>query len=213
MTRVPERTGVSGAGGTTGSFHVAMDATGDLDLVRRAKAGEQRAFEQLVRRHQDRVYAVARGVVRSPEDAADVTQEAFIAVLRHLDTFQEGAAFTTWLHRIALRKAYDQLRRRVPEPMDPGAHAISSIEARDPDPHTTSLQQAALLEAISRLDDAFRDAVLLVDVAGVGVDEAAAALGVAPGTIKSRVFRGRAALARELGTRGHGPSSKVVQDG
>lgn len=189
-------------GDTGGSFHVAMDADPDLLLVRRAKAGEQRAFELLVRRHQDRVYAVARGVVRHPEDAADVTQEAFIAVLRHLDTFQEGAAFTTWLHRITLRKAYDHLRRRVPEPQDPTSAAFATIESRDTDPHGTGLDRTALLESIARLDTAFRDAVLLVDVAGLGVEEAAAALGVAPGTIKSRVFRGRAALARELGTHG-----------
>jgi RNA polymerase sigma-70 factor, ECF subfamily len=190
-----------------------MDAESDLLLVRRAKAGEQRAFEQLVRRHQDRVFAVARGVVRSPEDAADVAQETFIAVLRHLDTFQEGAAFTTWLHRITLRKAYDHQRRRVPDPVDPGSHAVGGLAARDHDPQATGLQRTDLLAAIARLEAGFRDAVLLVDVAGLGVEEAAAALGVAPGTIKSRVFRGRAALARELGTRGHGAASKVVQDG
>jgi RNA polymerase sigma-70 factor (ECF subfamily) len=185
-----------------------MDAEGDLTLVRRAKAGEQRAFEELVRRHQDRVYSVALGVVRSPEDAADVAQEAFIAVLRHLDTFQEGAAFTTWLHRITLRKAYDHLRRRVPEPIDPGAASMANQEARDPDPHATGLARTAILEAIAGLDDGFRDAVLLVDVAGLGVEEAAAALGVAPGTIKSRVFRGRAALAKALGTGGFGSASE-----
>lgn len=177
-------------------------------LVRRAKAGEQRAFEELVRRHQDRVYSVALGVVRHPEDAADVAQETFIAVLRHLDTFQEGAAFTTWLHRIALRKAYDQLRRRVPEPLDPDGLAVMRQEARDPDPQGTGIARSAILEAIAALDEPFRDAVLLVDVAGLGVEEAAAALGVAGGTIKSRVFRGRAALARELGTRGLGAASQ-----
>jgi RNA polymerase sigma-70 factor (ECF subfamily) len=190
-----------------------MDAEPDPQLVRRAKAGEQRAFELLVRRHQDRVFAVARGVVRSHEDALDVTQETFVAVLRHLDTFQEGAAFTTWLHRIALRKAYDHLRRRVPEPVDPGAARVEALASRDPDPHATNLARTDLLAAIAALDEPFRDALLLVDVAGVGVEDAAAALGVAPGTIKSRVFRARAALARELGTRGHGTSSKQVQDG
>jgi RNA polymerase sigma-70 factor (ECF subfamily) len=184
-----------------------VDADSDMLLVRRAKAGEQRAFEELVRRHQDRVFSVARGVVRDPDDAADIAQEAFIAVLRHLDTFQEGAAFTTWLHRITLRKAYDHLRRRVPEPVDPAGLAMAHQEARDPDPHGTGLTQSAILEAITTLDAGFRDAVLLVDVAGLGVEEAAAALGVAPGTIKRRVFRGRAALARELGTRGFGSAS------
>lgn len=185
-----------------------MEAEPDLLLVRRARAGEQRAFELLVRRHQDRVYSVALGVVRHPADAEDIAQETFIAVLRHLDTFQEGAAFTTWLHRIALRKAYDHLRRRVPEPLDPGGLAMAQQEGRDPDPHGTALARSAILEAIAALDEPFRDAVLLVDVAGLGVEEAAAVLGVAGGTVKSRVFRGRAALARELGTRGIGSTSQ-----
>lgn len=198
-------------GNTAGSFSDALDAQpaeNDVTLVRRAKAGEQRAFERLVRRHQDRVFSVALGVVRNPEDAADVAQEAFIAVLRHLDTFQEGAAFTTWLHRITLRKAYDHLRRRVPEPLDPNVGAVAVQEARDADPQATGMARSAILEAIAGLDAPFRDAVLLVDVAGLGVEEAAAALGVAGGTIKSRVFRGRAALARELGTRGFGSTSQ-----
>lgn len=184
-----------------------MAAEPDVVLVRRAKAGERAAFEQLVRRHQDRVYCVARTVVRSAEDAEDVAQETFIAVLRHLDTFQESAAFTTWLHRIALRKAYDHVRRRVPEPVDPAGAAVAGLEARDRDPIGTGLAQTHLLEAIGELEQGFRDAVLLVDVAGLGVDDAAAALGIAPGTVKSRVFRGRATLARILGTRGLGSAS------
>ncbi len=190
-----------------------MDAEDDQQLVRRAKAGDQRAFEALVRRHRDRAHAVALGVVRHPEDAADVTQEAFIAVLRHLDTFQASAAFTTWLHRITLRKAYDHVRRRVPVPTDPDGAQVAALRARDEDPQFTGMARTALLEGLAALDQPFRDAVLLVDVAGLAVEEAAAALGVASGTIKSRVFRARAQLARELGTRGVGPSSNEVQDG
>jgi RNA polymerase sigma-70 factor (ECF subfamily) len=190
-----------------------MDAEDDLQLVRRAKAGEQRAFELLVRRHRDRTYAVALGVVRHPEDAADVTQEAFIAVLRHLDTFQEGAAFTTWLHRITLRKCYDHLRRRVPDPVDPDGLQVANLRAPDEDPQFTGMARTALLDAIAALEQPFRDAILLVDVAGLGAGEAAAALGTAPGTIKSRVFRARAQLARDLGTKGLGAASKEATDG
>jgi RNA polymerase sigma-70 factor (ECF subfamily) len=184
-----------------------MVAEHDLMLVRRAKAGDRAAFEELVRRHQDRVFAVARGVVRHTEDAEDVAQETFIAVLRHLGTFQEGSQFTTWLHRITLRKAYDHARRRVPEAADPTGPAIATLAAHDTDPNATNLARTDLLPAIADLDQGFRDAVLLVDVAGLGVDEAAAALGVAPGTVKSRVFRARATLAQRLGTLGHGAPS------
>jgi len=184
-----------------------MDAEPDLALVRRAKAGEQAAFTLLVRRHQDRVYRVALGVLRSPEDAADVTQETFIAVMRHLGTFQEGAAFTTWLHRIALRRALDWRRRRVAEPVDPHGIAMEGLGSRVEDPQAAGLQRSDLIDAIASLDQGFRDAILLVDVAGLGIEEAATALAVAPGTVKSRGFRGRAALARVLGTRGHGDAS------
>lgn len=198
---------------TTDIFTVAMDAQPDAELVRRAKNGEQRAFETLVSRHRDRVYAVARGVVRDPDDAADVTQEVFIAVLRHIDTFQEGSAFTTWLHRITLRKGYDHRRRRVAEPIDPDASKIKNQAGRDQDPHSTNLKRQDLLDAIGSLDEPFREALLLIDVAGLSVAEASSALGVASGTIKSRVFRARASIARELGTRGYSESSKRVEDG
>jgi len=182
-------------------------ADSDVLLVRRAKGGDQAAFAELVRRHRDRVFSVARGVVRHTEDAEDVTQETFIAVLRHLGSFQEGSLFTTWLHRITLRKAYDFARKRVPDPVDPGGLAVSAIAARDRDPQATGMARRDLLDAIAGLDAGFRDAVLLVDVAGLGVDEAAAALGVASGTVKSRVFRARATLAQQLGTLGHGSAS------
>ncbi|MCW2949804.1 MAG: polymerase, sigma-24 subunit, subfamily [Thermoleophilia bacterium] len=184
-----------------------MVAEHDLMLVRRAKAGDHAAFAALVDRHRDRVFSVARGVVGNADDAADVVQETWMAVLRHLTTFHEDAQFTTWLHRITVRKAYDHARRRVPEATDPDGRVIAGLEARDRDPQATGLAQVDLLAAIARLDSGFRDAVLLVDVAGLSVDEAAAALGVAAGTIKSRVFRGRASLAQHLGTSGHAPAS------
>lgn len=179
----------------------------DLALVRRAQRGDQSAFTDLVLRHQDRVFTIVRGVVRSPDDAADVTQEVFIAVLRHLDQFAEGALFTTWLHRIALRKSYDHLRRRVPEPVSPDAPVVLH-QAAGGDPQATALLQRDLIDAIASLDQGFRDAVLLVDVTGVSVEEAAAMLEVAPGTVKSRVFRARAQLAVHLGTLGHGGASQ-----
>jgi RNA polymerase sigma-70 factor, ECF subfamily len=179
----------------------------DQAIVRRALAGDRRAFEMLVRRHQDRVFSLVRGIVRHPEDAADVTQETFIAVLRHLDTFRQDSSFTTWLHRIAVRKAYDHLRRRTPEPLDPDSLVMQQLDERT-DSQAAGLARSDLLGAIAALDDGFREAVLLVDVLGHSVEEAAATLDVAPGTIKSRVFRGRAALARHLGTLGYDGASK-----
>lgn len=175
----------------------------DFALVRRARGGDRNAFTQLVRAHQDRVFTLVRGIVGNPADAADVTQETFIAVLRHLSSFDERARFSTWLHRIAVRKAYDELRRRVPEPAEAATEA--------PDPHDTietALQRSAVVDAINELDDGFREAVLLVDVLGCSIEEAAAVLDVATGTVKSRVFRARGMLATALGTQGIGGTSK-----
>jgi RNA polymerase sigma-70 factor (ECF subfamily) len=174
----------------------------DTVLIKRAQAGQRDAFNELVRAHQDRVYLVVRGVIRNPDDAADVVQETFISVLKSIGQFQGNAKFTTWLHRIAIRKAYDQLRKRVPDPVDPTERGVTGISSTT-DPHQQRLTHTDIHECINALDPPFRDAILLVDVAGVSVDEAATILEVAPGTIKSRVFRGRASLASALGTRGY----------
>ena len=184
-----------------------MAEENDAALVRRARAGDRRAFDLLMRRHQDRAWMLARGIVRNPTDAEDVVQEAFIAVLRNIETFAEHAQFSTWLHRIVVRKAYDHLRKRVPEPLDPASTPVATVAAMH-DGFTQHLAKRDLLVAISTLDENFRNAVLLVDILGVSVDEAAGVLDVAPGTIKSRVFRGRAALAAHLGTLGHDGASE-----
>lgn len=191
-----------------GSVRPVSATPDDFVLVRRARAGDRAAFTQLVQRHQDRVWALARGIVGDPHDAADVAQETFIAVLRHLDQFQEGARFSTWLHSITVRKSYDLLRRRVPEPVAPDDVRAATAEAPD-DPYETQLARSALLDAIGDLDEGFRAAVLLVDVLGVSVDDAAVALDIAAGTVKSRVFRGRAQLASSLGTAGYPEASNT----
>lgn len=174
----------------------------DLSLVRRARRGDRDALTTLVRRHETRVHTIARGIVGDPHSAADVSQETFIAAIGALDRFQETAAFTTWLHRIAVRKALDHVRRRAPVPVDPDGLAVGALEARAGGEADAGLRRGALLDAITGLDEGYREAVLLVDVLGASVGEAAEALDVAPGTIKSRCFRGRAQLARALGTAG-----------
>lgn len=182
----------------------------DFVLVRRARRGDQGAFTQLVRNHQDRVYSVALGVMRNPHDAADIVQETFIAALQHLDSFNEQAQFSTWIHRVAIRKAYDELRRRTSRPQvaDGDDAAIHAAQQHGADGHEQHLQQSALLQSIAELDDGFREAVLLIDVLGCSLEETAEALDVAVGTVKSRVFRGRAQLGNLLGTFGVEGASK-----
>lgn len=176
-----------------------MGTRSDEHLVAAARAGDRRALDELVRRHELRVWRIARGVVGRDADASDVAQETWIAVVRNLDAFAGTARFTTWLHRIALTKSYDALRARgrAAPPVESSASAERCDEV---DGFERSAQEQALLAALARLDEPFRAAVVLVDVCGASVEEAAASLDVAVGTVKSRVFRGRAQLARRLGT-------------
>lgn len=175
----------------------------DQRLIRRAQQGSRRALDTLVREHRDRAYSVALGVVRNPHDAADVTQEAFIKVVRHLDQFDGRSKFNTWLHRIVVRSAYDFLRKRTPEPVDD----VSDV-AQHGSPHEQHLDATALLQAIATISEDFRAAVVLVDVLGWPMADVAATLDVKPGTVKSRVFRGRAELAQILGTLGYDGASE-----
>jgi RNA polymerase sigma-70 factor (ECF subfamily) len=164
----------------------------DATLLAAHVAGEADAFGVLVRRHQDRLWAVALRLVRDRDDAADVLQDALVKAYRGAPGFRGEAAVSTWLHRIVVTTALDLLRRRRPvlpevgEPVDP----VDVAARRD-----TQLDVAAALAA---LPPDQRAAVVLVDLQGFAVDEAAAVLGCPPGTVKSRCFRGRARLARLL---------------
>jgi RNA polymerase sigma-70 factor (ECF subfamily) len=106
------------------------EAERDEELVRRFRAGEAEAFTRLVERHQQRVYRLCLRVLSDPEAAADVAQDTFITVLRKLDGFRGDAAFTTWLHRVAVNACYDELRRRRRRP---ALHVVND-EGRDHEP-------------------------------------------------------------------------------
>ncbi len=179
----------------------------DTDLVRRARAGDADAVTQLYRRHEHRVYNLALRTLGNHWDAADVSQEAFIKAFRNLDSFKGEARFSTWLHRIAVNAAYDHLRRHRPEPMDSeilddlsgpaGAAAVVGSGRDGVDPAVDGLS-APLREALMGLEEGFRFAVVLCDLLGFPYNEAAQILGVQEGTIKSRIFRAREALATTL---------------
>ena len=168
----------------------------DLPLVRRAQRGDRLAFELLVERHQARLFTVAARMLGSPDDAADAVQEALLRAWRALPRFRRDARFGTWLHRICLNAVYDhQARRRpatalddAPEPADT-RDRIAEHELSD-----------ALQQALAALDEDYRVAVLLYDVAGCSYAETADVLGIPEGTVKSRIYRGRRELARHLGT-------------
>ena len=93
------------------------DAERDEDLVRRFRAGEPDAFTEIVRRHQQRVYSLCLRMLGEADAAADVAQDTFLTVLRKLESFRGDAAFTTWLHRVAVNACYDELRRKRRRPI------------------------------------------------------------------------------------------------
>jgi len=186
----------AGSGGTGGS------AT-DAELLRAHCEGDPEAFTELVRRHRDRLWAVALRTTGDPEEAADALQDAFISAFRRADQFRGDSAVTTWLHRIVVNASLDRLRRRavrpwVPLPEEGGERgdAASLAEPRDAmDDRETSLEiQAALAE----LPPDQRAAVVLVDLQGWSVEDASRILECPVGTVKSRCFRGRAKLADRL---------------
>jgi RNA polymerase sigma-70 factor (ECF subfamily) len=171
----------------------------DAELLQAHVGGDPHAFATLVARHQDRLWAVALGVMRNPDDAADALQEAYISAFRRAGSFRGDAQVTTWLHRVVVNACLDRLRSlkvRAAEslPDDPDRTAELGVE-EPADPVEAQQQRDQILDALGRLNPDQRAALVLVDMQGYSVDEAAAILGCAPGTVKSRCARGRARLA------------------
>lgn len=174
----------------------------DEDLVRRFRAGESEAFTDLVRRHQQRVFSLCVRVLGDQDAAADVAQETFLTVLRKLDGFRGDAAFTTWLHRVAVNACYDELRKRTRRPM---LH-VATGDGPDHEPGLPVVDHADevagthdVATALTTIPEEFRVAVVLADVQDMAYEQIAQVLDVPIGTVKSRVHRGRLALASALG--------------
>jgi RNA polymerase sigma-70 factor, ECF subfamily len=170
----------------------------DEELLARHLDGDRDAFTELVTRHERRVYGICLRVLGNQDDAADATQEAFLSVLRRAASFQGGAAFSTWLYRVAVNAALDLARRRSrlrTVALEPeGSAPAAAVD----DPGEAVATALTVQAALSRVPEEFRVAIVLCDLCRLPYAEAAAILEVAVGTVKSRVFRGRAALAREL---------------
>ena len=171
----------------------------DTELLRRHVAGDGDAFGELFRRHRDRLWAVALRTVCDPEEAADALQDAMISAFRRAGDFRGDSAVTTWLHRIVVNACLDRLRRRAARPAIIGLEestldslgAVSQRPARETEAAETSLEVHA---ALHHLPLEQRAALVLVDMMGYPVTDAAEVLGVSPGTVKSRCARGRARL-------------------
>ena len=188
----------------------AGDPPDDRALLAAHLAGDDTAFSTLFRRHRDRLWAVALRTTGDPEDAADALQDAMIAAFRRAGSYRGDAAVTTWLHRIVVNASLDRVRRRTvraaaPLPDDPaeelgGSSGRDRAESRpeapgDPAQAAEAAERRhAVLTALATLPAEQRAALVLVDMEGYSVEETAAILGCAPGTVKSRCSRGRARL-------------------
>jgi len=178
----------------------------DRALLAAHAAGDRHAFGRLVTRHQGRLWAVAVRTLGDRDEAADALQDALLSAYRAAGSYRGDARVTTWLHRIVVNACLDRLRRRAARP------TVPLPEQERPDPRDDLAARETALEveaALAGLPLDQRTALVLVDVQGLPVAEAAAVLGVPTGTVKSRCSRGRARLAVTLGhlrNRPDGPS-------
>jgi RNA polymerase sigma-70 factor (ECF subfamily) len=173
---------------------VPPDSRDDAALLRAHLAGDRGAFGTLVERHRDRLWAVALRTMGEREEAADALQDALLSAYRAAARFRGDSAVTTWLHRIVVNACLDRIRRQKVRPTVP-LPEVDTTAAPAPDAEIRLDVQAAL----AQLPADQRAALVLVDVYGYAVAEAAEILEVAEGTIKSRCARGRARLAGLLG--------------
>jgi len=187
---------------------VARTASGTLadeEVIRRIRAGEPELFEILMRRYNQRLYRVARSIVKNEAEAEDVMQQAYVNAYAHLDQFAERARFSTWLTRIAVYEALGRLRRRrrvqevdVSSETEGTGATLTSGEA-SPEQQALAAELRLLLEgAVDALPRTSRAAFVLREVEGLSTAEAAECLGVSEDVVKTRLHRARLQLRKEL---------------
>jgi len=183
---------------------VMSAASIEMVLVRRAMAREGDAFRSIMKTHNQRLYRIARGVVRNDAEAEDIVQEAYVSAFAHLDAFRGDSSLATWLSRIVINEALGRLRKRrrtVALPANPQAEIIQFPLNPSDDPERT-MAQRQILELVERATDSLPDVYRSVFVArvieGLSIEETAELLGVRPETVKTRLHRARALVRKAL---------------
>lgn len=171
----------------------------DIELVERYVGGDLEAFDELVSRHESRVFGICLRMLKDRHDAFDATQDTFLTLFRKADRYRAEAAFTTWLYRVTTNVCYDHLRRQQRKRTDSMPDYVDPEDPQGQDAFASADMRPAISDALAELPPEFRAAVILVDLEGLALDSAAETLGVPVGTVKSRVFRGRKLLAAQLG--------------
>jgi RNA polymerase sigma-70 factor (ECF subfamily) len=182
----------------------------DEGLIALARKGDRRALDRLLRQHYDRIYALCWRMMGNDADAADAAQEAMIALVRGLPRFDGRAAFSTWAYRVTANACLDELRRRgrraVPGLIDD--YDQGTVADPGPDHASHTADRMMIDEALAELPEEFRVPVVLRDLCDLDYAEIAQTLDIPPGTVRSRIARGRAALAARLGGNPAGPQER-----
>lgn len=201
----------------------ACTESDDLRLVEALRDGVQDAYEELLTRFQQPVYALAFRLLNDPSEAGDVVQEVFLKIFRNIGSFRGQSTLKTWIYRITVNEAHNarrwffrHRRREVELDQDPDEsrnwkEAIPDRQ-RSPYEEAADREQRRMIEAaLEKINPIFREAVVLRDITDLSYDEIAEVLGVSLGTVKSRILRGREALRDELaGTIKSRPALKLV---
>lgn len=176
-----------------------MTGDSDVDLISLVAHGQAAALDELMRRHEDLVFAVCLRIMGSREAALDAAQETFLTVFRKADRFRAEAAFTTWLYRVATNTCFDLLRKAKRRRTEPIPEYLDPVDVSAVDPFTSVELKPSIEDALMSIPADYRAAVVLSDIHGLGIAEISDALEIPAGTVKSRVFRGRRLLAEILG--------------
>ena len=187
---------------------MTYDKDAELALIAKARDGDGDAYGQLVQANQDRIYASVLRQVRDEHKAMDITQEAFIQAYRAIDTYEDRAKFSTWMYRIAMNLITSHYRHERAQKRGGNKSETSlniegmpepGADQRTPDDKVAAEDVGVQVRgAIDELDDEYRDVVVMRDLQGLSYDEIAEMLDIAPGTVRSRLHRGREKLKEKL---------------
>ena len=189
----------------TATQRAPVEGLSDEEVVARVLAGETALFELLMRRYNQRVYRVARGILRNDAEAEDVMQDAYVRAYQHLSQFAGRAKFSTWLVRIAVHEALARVQRRSrfesieEEPEGVGKMSVLVSNRPDPEKSAANAQTSVLLEsAILALPESYRTVLMMRDVEEMSTAETAECLEITEENVKTRLHRAHAMLRRDL---------------
>jgi len=183
------------------AFQQGEKKVDDRELVRLSQNGAEAAFEELVRRHQQRVFALVAGILHRPDDVEDIAQQVFLKAYLGIKRFDQRAAFSTWLYKIAVNECWDYLRKRKVRPLvyeaDLSEEQVSRLDgivssSRPPEGPNTRAEMREIIERmLAALPEQDRQLLVLKEIEGFSVQELAEILSLNVNTVKVRLFRAR----------------------